>query len=152
MGLYTSKRKVDIAAISEVMQSVVSKWQNGVIKILDPHISGGTYNVWENKTTGRNPATIWEGPARIQPIRWPIVVTGKAEQSAYKSVRFQIPRDIEFDFNVIREGLRIEVSEGGMFEDMESMIFVITAATNSSFAWNRTIDATVDTGVDIGGL
>lgn len=151
MGLYGSNRRVDIAAISERMQPVVNAWQNGAIELIDPNINGGTYNVWTNQTTGREHTVLWSGPARIQPMRFPVLVSGQSEQVVYKSVRFQIPLAAEFpDGMIAREGLRIRVTDGGMFPDLERMLFVITSGINSSFAWNRTIETTSDTGVDRG--
>lgn len=152
MGLYTKGRKIDIAAISAKMQPVVEAWQNGTIQIIDPNITAGTYNVWTNKTTGRSHTELWTGSARIQPVRWPVLVSGSAEQVAYKSVRFQIPLSAKISNDLlVREGLRIRVTNGGMFPDMTKMLFVITAGASSSFAWNRTLDTTVDTGIDMGG-
>lgn len=151
MGLYTSGRKIDIAGISAKMQPVVEAWQNGSIQLIDPNITAGSYNVWSNATTGRTHTVLWSGQARIQPVRWPVMVSGSAEQVAYKSVRFQIPLSAQFPNDMLaREGLRIRVVDGGMFPDLEVMLFVVTSGVNSSFAWNRTIETTADTGVDVG--
>ena len=149
MGLYGAAKRFDIDAIGERMEPVVEEFFNGNITIYNPNIQDGAFDVWKNTVAGRSHTELWTGSARIQPVRWPVMVTGKAEQSAYKAVRFQIPLDADIDTTVVREGMRIQVNNGGRFKDIENMLFVVTAATNSSFAFNRTIDAVVDTGVDI---
>ena len=82
-------------------------------------------------------------------MRWPTMVTGKAEQSAYRSVRFQIPLTADIGTRFLREGMRVRVTDGGMLPDLMAMLYVVTAATNSSFAWNRTIETVADTGIEL---
>ena len=131
------------------MQPAVNAFQNGAIEIFDPDIEGGVFNVWDNEVTGREQTIFWAGPARIQPMRWPTMVTGKAEQSAYRSVRFQIPLTADIGTRFLREGMRVRVTDGGMLPDLMAMLYVVTAATNSSFAWNRTIETVADTGIEL---
>lgn len=152
MGLYAKGVAVDIAAISKEMQPVVEGWQNATIQVIDPNIADGTYNKWKNEVTGKSHAVLWSGRARIQPLRWPLMVTGSAEQASYRAVRFQIPLGSSFTGDMlVREGLRIRVKDGGQFKDLERGMFVITAGSNSSFAWNRTFEAQMDQGIDLGG-
>lgn len=150
MGLYSGS-PIDIKAISESMSKVVEQWFNASIKLVVPNIAQGTYDKWANKVTGQAPTTLWTGPARIQPLRWPMLTSGQAEQAAFRAIRIQFARDANITpAMLVREGLRIRVTNGGEFPDLERGLFVVTSGLNSSYAWNRTVEAQTDTGVDLG--
>lgn len=148
MGIYSGTAPlVDIAGISAEMQTAVEAWQNGIVRIVDPNISDGDYDPWTNATAGGAPSTMWEGSARIQPIRSATAISGTYENISIRGVRFQIPLRAQLSPDLaFREGLQIIVIDGGMFPDLEKFQYVITNGINSSFAWNRTIEASVDLG------
>lgn len=148
MGLYGPAAKgVDIAGISAAMQPTVDEWFNAEIEIVDPDITGGTYNRATNSKTGRNPTVLWSGKARIQALRWPNVATARNEAVALRTVAFHIPLDSDLDPEMIREGFRVRVTDGGMAPYFEDGLFVITSSVNTSYAWDRRIETVQDQGV-----
>lgn len=151
MGIYgKTAAKIDIAAISAVMQPVVKEWFNATIQIVDPHIDSGTYDRITNTKARPARDVIWEGSARIQAVRWPNVATAKQEAVSARTVIFHIPLDEAIDPTLIVEGFRIRVLDGGMSPQFEHGLFVITATTNTSYAWDRRIETIMDQGAVIG--
>lgn len=142
-----------IAETSRRMQPQVKEWYNAVIQIVNPKIEGGTFNRMANtkdRTGAAAPEVLWEGPARIQAVRWPNVATAKQEAVAARTVVFHVPLDEDIDPELIVEGYRVHVVDGGMSPQFEDGLFVITATTNSSYAWDRRIETTMDQGAVIG--
>lgn len=150
MGIYgKTKAKIDLRAISETMQPVTEEWYNAVIQIVDPHINEGTFDRATNTKTRVPEDILWEGPARIQAVRWPNVATARQEAISSRTVVFHIPLEFEIDPGLIVEGYRVHVVDGGMSPQFEQGLFVITATTNSSYAWDRRIETTMDQGAVI---
>lgn len=148
MGLYTpGAGTIDMRAISEVMQPTVAEWYNGVIQIIDPNITGGTYDRIANATTGRNPQVLWTGAARIQAMRWPNVATTRQEAVSLRTVVFHLALSNEPAPELVREGFRVKVLDGGMAPEFEGGLFTVTSAVNTSFAWDRRIETMMDMGV-----
>jgi hypothetical protein len=151
MGIYgNSAAKIDIEGISKVMQPVVKEWFNARIQIVDPHIDEGVYDRATNTKSRPPKDVIWEGAARIQAVRWPNVATAKQEAVSARTVIFHIPLDEAIDPTLIVEGFRIHVIDGGMSPQFEHGLFVITATTNTSYAWDRRIETIMDQGAVIG--
>lgn len=151
MGIYgRTAAKIDIAAISKAMQPVVGEWYNARIQILNPHIEAGAFNRITNTKDRPAPTVLWEGPGRIQAVRWPNVATSRQEAVSLRTVVFHIPLDTDLDPTLIVEGFRVKVLEGGKGPEFEHGLFVITATTNSSFAWDRRIETVMDQGAVIG--
>lgn len=152
MGVYgpRSAAKVDIAAISEAMQAPTGDWYNATIEIVAPHIDEGTFNRATNTKTRPARDVLWTGPARIQAVRWPNVATARQEAVSTRTVVFHIPPDEDLDPGLIVEGYRVHVTDGGLSPQFEHGLFVITATTNTSYAWDRRIETTMDQGAVIG--
>lgn len=146
MGLYSGTVGIDFDAISAVMAPVEEGWFNGTITIEDPDISGGTFDRLENETTGRTVTDLWTGKARIQAMRWPNVATTRQEAVSVRTVVFHLPLDTDLDPLLVREGLRVRVEDGGLSPHLEKGIYVITSSINSSYAWDRRIEAMMDQG------
>lgn len=147
MGVYkSSKAKINIRAISEAMQPVVEDWFDSTIQIIDPNITAGTFNRMTNTTTGRNPEVLWEGPARIQAMRWPNVATTRQEAVSIRTVVFHIPVSDEIDPEFIQEGFRVHVLTSDMSPELAHGLYVITSSINSSYAWDRRIETMMDQG------
>lgn len=153
MGIYgRGAAKVDIKGISENMQPTVEEWFNAEIELINPKIEGGTYNRVTNqkdRTGGNAPQVIWSGKARIQAVRWPNVATARQEAVSARTVIFKIPLSEEIDPTLIVEGYRVRVIDGGMSPQFEHGLFVITATTNTSYAWDRRIETLMDQGAVI---
>lgn len=152
MGIYGPKSaaRVDIRAISETMQPTVAEWYNATIQIFDPHIEGGAFNRATNTKTRSARDVLWSGSARIQAVRWPNVATTRQEAVSLRTVIFHIPLDSDLDPGLIVEGFRVHVTDGGMMPEFEHGLFVITATTNNSYAWDRRIETVMDQGAVIG--
>ena len=150
MGILKSPMmSLDFVATSAMLQNSVKQSHNAQIELIDPNISGGTYDRWTNTDSGRNPVVLWSGAARIQAMRWPNVATARQEAVSVRTVVFHIPLDAEIDVTMIREGFRIRVTDGGLLPDFTGGLFVITTSVNSSYAWDRRIEAMQDQGVDL---
>lgn len=149
MGLMKFAGSLDFRRTSEVMEPVVEQTFNGVIQIIDPNIGQGTYDRVTNTRTGRTPTVLWEGPARIQGMRWPNVATPRGESVSLRTVVFTIPHTIDINVALIREGFRVRVLDGGEAPEFEAGMYTITASVNSSYAWNRRIETMMDQGVDV---
>lgn len=150
MGIYGKyKAKVDIHAISLEMRDTVDDWYNAEIEIIDPHINAGAFDRQTN-TKDRIPEDVlWSGPARIQAMRWPNVATARQEAVSVRTVVFHIPLSVELDPELIKEGYRLRVTNGGESPEFEDGLFVITTTINSSYAWDRRVEAMMDQGAVI---
>jgi hypothetical protein len=149
MGLYGARAKINIAEISNVMGDVVDEWDNAEIEIIDPKINTGAYDRATNTVTGRTPEVLWTGKARIQTARWPNVATTRQEAVSLRTTVFHIPLDADIEPTLIREGLRVRVTNGGTAEAFTAGLYVITTTVNSSFAWDRRIETMLDNGTDL---
>jgi len=148
MGLINFASTLDFTRTSRVMQPVVNEAFNARIQIIDPNIDSGTYNRMTNTAPGAAPTVLWEGPARIQALRWPNVAAPRGESVSLRTVTFHIPLDEEFTL-FVREGWRIRVLDGGMDHTWEKGMYTITTSVNTSYAWDRRIETMMDQGVDV---
>lgn len=147
MGLYNSAAKaIPLGAIADIMAPVQEAWFNANIMIEDPNIEAGSYNRKTNAVAGRAPTEIWRGPARIQAMRWPNVATTRQEAVSLRTVVFHFPRSTSNLPDLILEGMRVVVLDGGEQPEFEQGMFVITTAVNTSFAWDRRVEAMMDQG------
>lgn len=156
MGLYATNSQyplVDIPAIAAEMRATEEPWMNGIVQIIDPNIAGGIFDPWSNAEDGGDPAILWEGSARIQPLSGASGVLGEFQSTNVRGIRFKIPLGAHKEngepLDPIRAGLQVYVVDGGEDAILEQYHYVINTGINSSLAWNRTIEATVDlTAVD----
>lgn len=150
MGLYgAASAGIDFRSVSETMQPVVEATFDSIIRIVDPDITGGTFNRMNNAVTGRTVEELWKGPARIQAMRWPNVATTRQEAVSLRTVVFHIPVSTDIDPEFIREGFRVQVVSANMSPELTSGLFVITSSINSSYAWDRRIETVQDQGASI---
>jgi hypothetical protein len=140
MGVFN--KSVDFTSIGSEMAKSVLSWMNGSIQIVDPNTGDATWNEWTNTSTGGEPTVLWSGPARIQHLKSENIATLGFSETSIRGIRVQIPIDAAAGF--IRSGLQIIVTDGGNDYELEQLQFVITSAINSSYAWLRTIEASVD--------
>ena len=151
MGIYgKTKAAIDFRAVSEEMQPVTEDTYNAIIQIVDPHIQGGSFDRITNTKTRQTEDVLWQGEARIQAVRWPNVATARQEAVSVRTVVFHIPLEFDIDPGLIVEGFRVRVIDGGMSPQFTDGLFVITATTNSSYAWDRRIETMMDQGAVIG--
>jgi hypothetical protein len=138
----SSSAPIDFSAISAEMGTAAQRWMNGTIRIIDPNLESLVFDPWTNDSTGTE-TLLWSGSARIQQVanetRDPD--SGKSVL-ANRRVRFQVPLDETRP--LVRAGLVIRVTDGGLFPDLEKMDFTISSAINSSYAWLLTIECEAD--------
>jgi hypothetical protein len=144
MGVYSGLgAAVDIPAIAASMRPAVEAWFSGIVRIIDPNTGAGAFDPVANATTGSGPSLIWEGSARIQPVRSTTNAVVGYAQTKIRGIRFQVPLDILHQ-GVIRAGLQVFVIDGGEDSTLETYQYTINSGINSSGAWTRTIEADVD--------
>lgn len=144
--------RVDVLAISQEMRKAVRLWETVYVLIIDP----GTNNSY---LTGKNNAAfVWHGFARRQPYRREIQIAQVTNPTTQNSVRFQIDfsedgaiPDIKTNWHVwvvpVDQVLAATGLEINAYPDpyITAYQHVVNASDNSSQAWIRTIETSVDT-------
>lgn len=143
MGLFLDT--IDVGAISEELRESVYRWFRGRIQIVDPNISETVYDKWTNIGGDSQATILWEGIARIQPIRTPLDAREPMGETTIAAVRFQIPIEA-MGGAPIRKGLRVVITDPGEDPSLVHYQYVVRRAINSSMAWNRTIECEMDGG------
>jgi hypothetical protein len=133
---------IDFAKIATHMRTIVSRWYNATVEIVDPSTENLVWNISTNSYTGDSAVSVWSGSARIQPILQPRITSNDIRETSVVSVRIQIPYDNTLD--LIRKGMSVRVSDGGENHYLEDLEFTIKSALNSSYGWNTTIECEVD--------
>ena len=133
----------DFGAISSVMGEATSLWMNATIEIYDPNLRDLEWNEWTNEMEG-DAILVWEGIARVQPIRNADVQTPSVgfATSSLRRVRIQAPLDPDRDY--IRPGFLVKVKNADLYPDLEELDLIVTTALNSTYAWLTTIDCDVN--------
>jgi len=149
MGLQGFARQYGFESTSEVMREVVEGTFNARIQIVDPKVSTGEYNRTTNTISGQDEVVLWEGPARIQAMRWPGLSSARGDTISMRTVVFHIPYDAHQLPQLVRDGMRIRVIDGGLASDFERGLFVVTTSVNTSYAWDGRIETTMDQGAEI---
>lgn len=144
MGTFANLR-VDFQAIHSLMAPTVLAWMNATIRLVEPKIGSGEFSPWTNTVEGGGPVAIWQGPARIQPIRSPERVSDGFAETDIRGVRIQLPLDFPHQ-SVIRKGMEIYIVDGGEDQSLRHYKYVVQTGINASTAWNRTVEALVDLG------
>jgi len=138
----SSSTPIDFAKIATEMRTIVARWYNAQIKIIDPNIGDEVWSAATNTYTGNAAVEIYSGVARIQPIRNASMPDLGVTQGAIESIRVQVPYDATI--GLVRKGLQVQVVSGGRDATLEDLQFVVRSGINSSYGWNRTIECDVD--------
>ena len=138
----SSSTPIDFAKIATEMRTIVARWYNAQIKIIDPNIGDEVWNATTNTYTGNAAVEIYSGVARIQPIRNASMPDLGVTQGAIESIRVQVPYDATI--GLVRKGLQVQVVSGGQDATLEDLRAVVRSGINSSYGWNRTIECDVD--------
>jgi hypothetical protein len=133
---------VNFQEVGTSMASAARLWMNATIQIVDPNTADAVWSEWTNTETGGAPTVLWQGPARIQHLKYESSPVAGYSEAGIRGIRLQIPLDPSAGF--IRKGLQVIVMDGGNDYELEQLQFTITSAINSSYAWVRTIEAEVD--------
>lgn len=135
---------IDFAKIATEMRSIVARWYNAEVRIVDPNVRE-LDSYWDPETNEYSQGTetlVWSGTARIQPLRRATEPDLGVTQGAVESIRVQVPYDNTL--GLIRKGMRVVVTNGGENHVLESLEFVVLSAINSSYGWNTTIECDAD--------
>nr|ADW08986.1 unknown [Clavibacter phage CN77] len=127
------------------MQPAVNIWQSGIVQIIDPKLAKGIFDPFLNQDSDGAPGVLWQGTARIQPMRAPLNVQTENRHTDLIGVRVQIPLSV--DIGAIHKGLQVVVVDGGEDPELERFQYVVQGSMGSSMAWVRTLDTEVDIGV-----
>ena len=133
---------IDFAKIALEMRSIVARWYNAEIEIVDTNLREQTWNEFTNSYGSSTETVIWSGKARVQPIRTERLPDIDVMQGAVRSVRVQVPYDANLD--LIRKGMQVRITSGGEDAVLDDLILVVRSAINSSYGWNRTIECDAD--------
>jgi len=134
---------VDVTAMAERMRPAIEFWMTGYIKIVEPEQNSGDFNRFDNSVTGDEPEVVWEGKARIQPLKGDRDSDAGYQEKNIRTVEFQLPYDPAGQGS-IRKGQQIIVVDGGEDPTLEGFQYVIQNGINSSGMWTRTVMATSD--------
>jgi hypothetical protein len=133
---------IDFQAIAKEMRETVAHWYNAEIEIFDPNLRQLQWDVRTNEYTGSPEQLLWDGKARVQPIRRPLGGETSFSSSTIREIRIQIPHSE--DLPNFEPGMRVRVTESAVDKNLEEFVCVIRSAINSSYGWNRTIECDVD--------
>ena len=141
MGLFSGRNTlpVDVMAMSQEMRKGVRMWQSALVVIIDPNM------------TGSLPLIVWHGLARVQPYRKDLSQNQVTNPTTTGTVRFQVDftedgliPDIQTNFEVY---ILPTALSGIEYPDpyISEYAHIVTSSMNSSLAWQRTIETTVNT-------
>jgi len=136
---------LDLHAISLAMQPAVNIWQSGIVQIIDPKLAEGIFDPFLNEDGDGAPGVLWQGTARVQPMRAPLNVQTENRHTDLIGVRVQIPLSV--NIGTIHKGLQVIVVDGGEDPELENFQYIVQGSMGSSMAWVRTLDTEVDIGV-----
>jgi len=138
----SSSTPIDFAKIATEMRTIVARWYNATVQIIDPNVGDQVWDPSTNAYTGDTATVVWSGSARIQPLRTARTPDMTVTQGAIEAIRVQVPYDS--GLSLVRKGLQVKVTSGGEDAVLADLQFVVRSAINSSYGWNRTIECDVD--------
>ena len=133
---------IDFAKIATEMRTIVARWYNAEIQIIDPNLREQVWDMATNTYSTTSETVLYSGSARVQPLSQASTPDIGITQAAVHGVRVQVPYDA--NLGLIRKGLQVRVTAGGQDAVLQDLKFVVKSAINSSYGWNRTIECEVD--------
>ena len=130
----------DSGGLAELMKPAINMWKNqGYCILIDPlkaisivSITAGT------KSTIQFP--LGSGPTRIQPLKRPLTARNQTNDTTSRVIEFWLDFPKDGTLPDIRPGLEIVVTNGGNDPYSVNYQYVISGATNSTIAWQRTVE------------
>jgi hypothetical protein len=143
MGVFANSG-VNFSDISSEMGKTLLNWMNATVQIIDPNVGDSSWDPFTNAEANSEPTVLWQGKARIQPVRSGAMSSPEVgySESGIRGILLQVPMSEELGF--VRKGLQVIVIDGGSDTELEQLQFTISSAINSSYAWIRTIECEVD--------
>ena len=119
------------------------EFQNATITIFDPSLLTKTYSYDTNAYTVSGDAVVYEGQARVQPMRLATQVSGGPIDDPSSASRFMVQIPFESAV-VINRGFQMQVTDGGRNPRLETYLFTIVADTDSSHMASHTFECVVN--------
>ena len=119
------------------------EFQNATITIFDPYLLTKTYSYDTNAYTVSGDAVVYEGQARVQPMRLATQVSGGPIDDPSSASRFMVQIPFESAV-VINRGFQMQVTDGGRNPRLETYLFTIVADTDSSHMASHTFECVVN--------
>jgi hypothetical protein len=134
----------DFADIALSMKSIINKFKNQAycilfdptMKIIDRDITAGTTTVIQ--------FALGSGPCRVQPFKRPLVAREQANDTRNRLFQFWLDFPIDGTLPDMRSGLEFVVTNGGNDPYLRNYQYIIDGAENSSAAWQRTVNTSVN--------
>lgn len=135
----------DVEAYAAFMKGLLTPWLHQAwIAIIDPTQTTSTEDSVTGVITGVTITPVWTGYSRVQPLRSALGVKRAVDSTTTRVVQFQIEYPTEVKAFDIKPGFEIVVMDGLNDPFLEEYQYVVTGAINSSMAWQRTIETTVN--------
>lgn len=130
---------LDAGALAELMKPAINLWKNqGYCILIDPTKAISLTNITAGtKTTIQFP--LGSGPTRIQPLKRPLTARNQTNDTTNRTVEFWLDFPKDKTIPDLRPGLEIVVTNGGNDPYSVNYQYVISGATNSTIAWQRTV-------------
>ena len=130
---------LDAGALAELMKPAINLWKNqGYCILIDPTKAISLTNITAGtKTTIQFP--LGSGPTRIQPLKRPLTARNQTNDTTSRTVEFWLDFPKDRAIPDLRPGLEIVVTNGGNDPYSINYQYVISGATNSTIAWQRTV-------------
>lgn len=130
----------EIAEVSELPE-----FQTAVIRIVNPNLIEREYDEDTATWTITGEGVIYEGQARVIPVRWGIQSGGESQANATTlgAMRVQIPRTVASDIRV-NKGFKVFVDESPHNLSLVNRIFAVTSDLQGSSSASRTFECMAD--------
>lgn len=138
----------DVNAYAEFMKPLLQPWlEQAWVAIVDPATRVTLKNEFGAVigVTVDADDLVWTGFARAQPLRTAIGLKRAIDSTTTRTTQFQLvdfPKD--GDVPDIRAGFEIVVIDGHNDPQLTNYQYYVTGSENSSMAWQRTIETTVN--------
>lgn len=149
MGVFRGRgATIDRARQAAAMRPALYAWFNAQIQIFDPNLRDAPAYAPLGDTGGvaTPSAPLYDSGvngALIQPIRSPVMVQQGDQTIGLLGIRMQVKMPATPP--VLRAGLRVRVVNGGNVPEITFYRYVLNEALDTSAAWGKIIEATVDT-------
>lgn len=130
---------LDAGALAELMKPAINLWKNqGYCIIIDPTNSVSTTNIAVGtKSVVQFP--LGSGPTRIQQLKRPLTARNQTNDTTNRVIEFWLDFPKDRTIPDLKPGLEIVVTNGGNDPYSINYQYVISGATNSTIAWQRTV-------------
>lgn len=130
----------EIAEISELPE-----FQRAQIRIVNPNLITRDYDEETAVWTITGGGVIYEGRARIIPVRWGVHSGGESQANAttLAAMRVQVPRTVSSDIRV-NKGFKVFVDESPANLSLENRVFAVTSDLQGSSSASRTFECMAD--------